>query len=252
MKILKHMANAVRTYGLVDCGLGEKFLLAAKRARVKLLLGMWLSDDEGVNAQEIEELGRLRAQGLRRVIGLVVGSEVLWRGDLTMNRLIEYINQVRGMVPEIPVTTAEPWHIWAGLDNRYPDPTPLVEAVDFIFPNIHPYWEGICLDQAVNAVFERLGIVQEAYPAKKAVISETGWPTNGEPSECAIPSPRNQRRFLKRFLCRAQKAKIDFYYFEGFDEKWKAPPEVEAHWGFYDSDRTPKHPFDTLRRCPKR
>lgn len=249
--ILKRMANAVRTYGLLDCKIGENVLLATKRARVKLALGLWISGDKEANRREIDELKRLASQGLENVIAVVVGSEVLLRGDLTLEELINYINQVRDIVPGIKVTTAEPWHIWFGSDKRYPDITQLINTVDFIFLNIHPYWEKICIDQAVDAVFERFNMVKETYPTKKVMISETGWPSDGEPNGCAVPSLENQRKYLKEFICQAQQENISFYYFEAFDEKWKAPPEVEAHWGFYNSNRTPKHKSKTLLRCPK-
>ncbi|MEK7699866.1 MAG: hypothetical protein AAB332_05630, partial [Planctomycetota bacterium] len=200
MKILKRMANAIRTYGLLDCKLGENILLATKNAHVKLTLGLWLSGDKDANRKEVDELKRLASQGLQNVIAVVVGSEVLLRGDLTLEELINYINQVRDVVPGIKVTTSEPWDIWLGSDKRYPNITPLINAVDFIFLVIHPYWEKICIDQAVDAVFERFNMVKETYPTKKVMISETGWPSGGEPNGCAVPSLENQRKFIKEFI----------------------------------------------------
>ena len=35
---------------------------------------------------------------------------------------------------------------------------------------------------------------------------------------------------------------IPIFYFAAFDEKWKAPPEVEAHWGIWD------HTFSLARQ----
>jgi exo-beta-1,3-glucanase (GH17 family) len=170
---------------------------------------------------------------LQRVVCLAVGSETLWRGDVTLDTLIGYLQQAKALVPGIPVTTAEPWHLWLGMDPRYPDMSPLVAAVDIVFPNIHPYWEGLCIDQAVKAGLARVSLLQQTYPTKPLAISETRWPSAGEPHGCAIPSLDNQLRFVREFLCHAHQAKSHFFYFAASDETWKAPPEVEAHWGFY-------------------
>jgi exo-beta-1,3-glucanase (GH17 family) len=82
------------------------------------------------------------------------------------------------------------------------------------------------------------------------VISETGWPSHGAPNGCAVPSLDNQRRFLTELLCQAHQAKINLFYFEAFDESWKAPPEVESHWGVFSANRSPKHSFTPPLRCP--
>jgi exo-beta-1,3-glucanase (GH17 family) len=168
-----------------------------------------------------------------------------------MGALIDYIQQVREIVGDlgIPVTTAEPWHIWLGLDGRYPDPTSLVNAVDVLFINIHPYWEQVPIGAAVDAVFDRLDQVRQVYPYKTVVISETGWPTAGPPNGPAQPSLENQKLFLKGFLRQAKAEDLSFFSFEAFDERWKPGSGVEQNWGFYLSDRTPKQDVGTLLCC---
>jgi len=249
------LLNSVRSYGVLDCDLGEKILVATRTAGLTLALGTWLSADRATNRTEIEGLRRLASTtGLSGVLGIVVGSEVLLRGDLPMAELIQAIQEVRTIVPGIPVATVEPWHIWLGLDGRYPNPTPLIEAVDVIAVNVHPYWEGVCIGQAVDFVFDRVGRVQIAHPGKLVAVSETGWPTSGESRGCAVPSLLNQSRFLVEFVCRAITGpnRLHFYLFSAFDERWKAALglEVEAHWGLSNPDRTPKHDFAALGPCP--
>jgi len=76
---------------------------------------------------------------------------------------------------------------------------------------------------------------------KLVVISETGWPTEGETNGEAVPTLANQRTFLKLLYKRSRREQLPFFIFEAFDETWKVGWEVEKHWGVYNSDRTPKN-----------
>ncbi len=250
MWLLTRMGNAIRTYGLADCNLGKNLLKAASPAPLQIVLGLWLGPDASANAKEIKSLSKLKGK-LKNVMAIAVGSETLLRGDLSMDVLIGYIQQVRDIVGDqgIPITTAEPWHIWLGLDGRYPDPTPLASAVDFLFLNIHPYWEQVPITAAVDHVFDKVYRVQQAYPSKSVVISETGWPTAGPSNGAAEPSLENQKLFLKEFLPQAKAEDLSFFSFEAFDEQWKPESGVEQHWGLYRSNRTPKQDVETLLCC---
>lgn len=261
IQTLETMASAVRTYGFAGCNIGPNVLAAISGSNLKLALGLWLSNDPSANSNEISVFQKQVAQGLpANVTTVIVGSEVLLRGDLTVSELVTDIQQVRNMTPAgIQVVTADNWDIWDGQDSRYPDLNPLVQAVSFVFINIHPYYAGTCPDQAASQVFTDFNTAQQKYPNMKVTISETGWPTAGETQgNCAVPSTANQQQFLEGFLCQAQQANIDFYIFEAFDEAWKAQPypgnpsplQVEGHWGIYNSNRTPKTSVTTLRGCP--
>lgn len=247
---LRLMANTIRTYGLSDCGIGEKVLTAVQATPSRVFTGLWVGSDAVANATEISELTQLRDLGLlSRVRAVVVGSEALWRGDQSIAGLLSLVRQVRAIVPDIPVTVAEQWHIWAGIDSRYSleQMADLAAEIDFVFVNIHPYWEGVCADQAATTVFDHLATVRAIYPQQQVVISETGWPTAGETIGCAVPSVAGQEDFLDVFLTRAKSEATGFFIFEAFDEPWKGPAEAEKHWGLYQQDRTAKHAIRTLR-----
>ena len=248
MPLLKMMASTIRTYSVTNgfeniIGLGKKYGL-------KVVPGAWLSDNQAANEQEINNLIKVANQS-DNVPFVVVGSEALlrwekgWPGGLPENKLIEYITQVKQNVT-VPVTTAEPWHIWLAHPN-------LVEAADFIFMNVHPYWEGITIDQAANFVLQKYTEVKDEYPAKRAAISETGWPSGGSPNGAAVPGLDNQEKFINNLLELANREAIDLFYFEAFDEGWKTsePNGVGPHWGLYTSQRTPKHSITTFRKVER-
>ena len=238
MPILKNMAEAIRTYGV--CNGLEKIVPIANEFDLKVSPGAWICSNYEGNEEEINNLTSL-AQNYE-VETVIVGNEVVLRYEngwdtLTEAELVDYVTRVKENV-SVPVTTGEPWHIW---DNH----TELVDEVDYILLYVHPYWEGVSIDNAPNYVVERYKEIQNKYQ-KRVVIGEVGWPTEGLPNGEAVPSVENQERFLEEFLKLADEKGISFYFFEAFDEKWKVEESVGPHWGFYYSNRTAKHSIDSV------
>ena len=115
----------------------------------------------------------------------------------------------------------------------------LARAADLIFVNIHPYWEGVPIDSAVEFVVKRIEELERKYPGKRVVVSETGWPTAGMRNGQSIPSLANQKRFLREAESVLRRRGVDAFFFEAFDEAWKSnePRGVGPHWGLYTVDR---------------
>lgn len=76
----------------------------------------------------------------------------------------------------------------------------------------------------------------------KQVIVETGWPSAGQTIGAAVPGAGNAATFLKNFGTWADSRGVKYYYFEAFDELWKASREdgVGSHWGIWDQNGTLK------------
>jgi exo-beta-1,3-glucanase (GH17 family) len=229
-EIIKKYSNAVRTYSSTHGN--EHAAKYAKKYGLKLYLGVWIGSDDSANEAEIESAIQLASQGL--VDSIIVGCEVLLRGDKTEEELIDYINRVKSHV-SVPVTYAETWGIWWNNGNGR---QALANAVDYIMIQCHPYWEKIPNEQAVNHIASAYDKVKSLYPDKKICIGETGWPSDGLANGMAIPSQVNQRRFLTEFVDWARANNVDYFVFEFFDEPWKSgePYEVGTHWGFFTSD----------------
>jgi exo-beta-1,3-glucanase (GH17 family) len=131
--------------------------------------------------------------------------------------------------------------------------TTLGAAVDVIYANIFPYWEGVPITQAVNQVVTEYQELVNTYPGKEVVISETGWPSGGSPSPqnaAAVPSLANEQAFWQQFIVAAIQNGIPYGAFEAFDEPWKSTSipgnTVDAFWGLYNSSGTPKTSITTL------
>src|SRR2546421_610793 len=122
------------------------------------------------------------------ITSVVVGNEVLLRGEMTTADLVSTIRSVKSQVA-VPVTYADVWEYW--LRNRE-----VYEAVDFITIHILPYWEDFPIrakfaSSHVDSIRRRMAV---AFPGKEILIGETGWPSEGRMREGALPSRTNPAR----------------------------------------------------------
>ena len=236
MPLLKLVSNGIRTYG---CRHLEAVITATREISLPLTLGIWLSGNPEQDSAEIA-CAVDQAQANPHIASIVVGNESILAGHLTATQVCTYTQQVRESTG-LPVTTAEPWHIWVAHSN-------LATCVDYLLIHIHPYWECQPIENTVAFVQQKFEQVSTQYPDKAVVIGETGWPTagTGREAHCGpMPalSPEQQSQFAADFLEWAEQEGVDFYYFEAFDEPWKCEggrSEVECHWGIYGADRAPK------------
>jgi len=208
----------------------------AQRYGMKVLLGIWLGYDRKANEQQVK-LGIATARAYPQVLrGVIVGNEVLLRGDLSSKQLAGYLQQVRSAV-SVPVTYADVWEFWL----RHRD---LASSVDFITIHILPYWEDqpVPPERAVEHVAKVYREVQQAFPGRQVMIGETGWPSAGRPRHAASASVVNEARYLREFLRYAATVHMPYNVIEAFDQPWKRAQEGTAggYWGIFDSHARPK------------
>jgi exo-beta-1,3-glucanase (GH17 family)/cellulose synthase/poly-beta-1,6-N-acetylglucosamine synthase-like glycosyltransferase len=229
MAQMAQLTDQIRSYSAAqNPGLPE----AAKAAGLRLSLGIWLNRDAAQNQREIEAGLRDARAGLAQ--HLIVGNEVLLRRELTPDQLIEKLRRVRAASP-VPVTTAEPWHVWLA----HPE---LANEVDFLTVHLLPYWEGVPAEEGVKQAMQGLRWVQERHPGKPIWIGEVGFPSEGAPVGRARPSPAAQALFVREFVALAAREKLNYFLIEAYDQAWKTNEEgrAGAHWGLFDATRQPK------------
>ncbi len=234
LQLLEGQVNAVRTYSVG--GTLSDVPELADRHGLNVALGAWLDADRDKNEEQLRTVIDL-ANTHQNVVRVIIGNEVLFRGDLKVEELARYLDRARASIGQ-PVGTAETWHTWLA----YPE---LAQHVDFIGVHLLPYWEGVAVDRAVDYSFSQLRRLQKAFPHKPIVIAEIGWPSRGRTRESAVASDANEALFLRRFLHRAEQEQIVYYVMEAFDQPWKAYLEgaVGSYWGVYDVNRHPKFAF---------
>jgi exo-beta-1,3-glucanase (GH17 family)/cellulose synthase/poly-beta-1,6-N-acetylglucosamine synthase-like glycosyltransferase len=222
--------RTVRTYS--STGGSELVPLIANEFGMRTSVGAWVDRDNVRNEREIRSVIDL-ARRHRNITSVVVGNETIYRADQTVEELIRKIQHVKRETG-LPVTTGEIWHAWL-------DHPELVSAVDYIAAHVLPYWEGIpdvgAVDQAIR-VYNRL---RAAYPGKRIVIAEFGWPSAGHNRRDAVPSRTSQAQVLREFVTRAEQLGIDYNIIEAYDQPWKTfEGGVGPYWGFLDTGRQPK------------
>jgi glucan 1,3-beta-glucosidase len=234
---LAKISDCVRTYS-IENGLDRVPALAAK-AGLKVMQGIWLGSSRLKNAVQISTAVRLAKDYPGVITSLVVGNEVLLRGEMTTTDLAAIIRGVKAQV-NVPVTYADVWEYWL----RYRE---IYEAVDFITIHILPYWEDFPIPAKfaathVNLIRQRMAVT---FPGKEILIGETGWPSQGRMREGALPSRTNQARVVSEILQMAMQENFRVNLIEAYDQPWKRQLEgtVGGYWGLFDSERRePKYP----------
>ncbi|HEX7814200.1 glycoside hydrolase family 17 [Dyella sp.] len=239
LKALSQRFDCIRTYSQSH-GL-DKVPEIAGRYHMKVLMGIWLGRDLKDNAREVS-MGIASAKAHPQVLrGIVVGNEVLLRGELSPKALAAYAQQVREQVPSsVPLTYADVWEFWL----RYPQ---MAKAVDFLTIHILPYWEDnpVPPEHAIRHVAEVYQKVKASFPGRQVMIGETGWPSAGRPRRDARASLVNEARYLREFLVYANSVDMPYNVIETFDQPWKRAQEgtVGGYWGIYDVNAKPKFPM---------
>ena len=227
MAIVAPYTTWIRTFGMDD-GL-EASGAVARTLGLKTALGAWIGPVAEENERQIGNL--LAAVKAGEADMVIVGSEVLLRGDLPVDELIAYLQRVRAGAGGVPVGYADVWDVWLG----HPE---LVAAVDVVVANCHPFWSGVDAGRAVPLVEDWYHQVQAVAADRPVIIGETGWPTGGDPVGEAVPALDDAVEFLSAFLAWAEAAGVEYFYFEAFDEPWKEAWEGSQgpHWGVWDQD----------------
>jgi exo-beta-1,3-glucanase (GH17 family)/cellulose synthase/poly-beta-1,6-N-acetylglucosamine synthase-like glycosyltransferase len=234
LALLAGKTHAIRTYTVED--VLAQIPELARKYHINVALGMWVDANSETNEQYLQTLLKV-ARSQPNVVRVVIGNEAILREEISVHDLAGYLDRARKALG-IPVSTAEPWHVWL----KHPE---LADHVDYLAVHMLPYWEGIHADQAVTYIVDRINELKARFPEKPIVIAEVGWPSNGRTRKGAVASMANQASFLRRFLERASQEKYTYYVMEAFDQPWKRETEgaVGAYWGVYDVDRRPKFPF---------
>src|SRR5260370_40786761 len=110
---LSRLTGCVRTYA-TDNGL-DQVLPIAQRLGIKVLQGLWLGRDRAKNRIQIDTPIALARRYPNAINGIVVGNEVLLRGELSVEDIAAVLREVKAATG-MPLTYADVWEFW--LRNR--------------------------------------------------------------------------------------------------------------------------------------
>ena len=227
MEIIKPYAKWVRSFSCTDGN--ELIPMIAKEYGLKTLVGAWLGDDPEINEREITGLIQLAEEGYVDIAA--VGNEVMYRKDLTEDELIEFITRVKKALPGIPVGYVDAYYEFSARPR-------ITELCDVILANCYPFWEGCSFEYSLVYMKNMYYQAMNAAKGKKVIITETGWPSQGESFQGAHPSMENARNYFINTQLWSKTDDIEIFYFSSFDESWKvgAEGDVGAYWGIWDKN----------------
>jgi exo-beta-1,3-glucanase (GH17 family) len=227
LELIKPYTKWIRTFSCTEGN--EQIPILAKEYGLKTLVGAWLGDDPIINEDEINGLINLTNQGCVDIAA--VGNEVMYRGDLSEDELIDYINRVKSAIPNTPVGYVDAYY-------EFTDRPKITEVCDVILANCYPFWEGCSLEYSLVYMKQMYFQAMSAASGKKVIITETGWPSQGANLEGAFPSYENALKYFINAQNWSNDENIEMFYFSSFDESWKVGSEgdVGAFWGLWDKN----------------
>lgn len=255
MAVISQLTNVVRLYG-TDCNQTEMVLHAIDRlglqSDMKVWLGVWQDTNATTNARQLSQMYKVLADyGAGQFVGAIVGNEILFREDMTVDALGTLVTEVKANFTalgyNLPVATSDVGDKWTQA---------LADKVDYVMSNVHPFFTGKVIDDA--AEFTWAYWQNQNFPLKpdltKNYIAETGWPTKGgtdcgpNADTCAqgsVAGVQELNQFMDEWVCQALNNGTNYFWFEAFDEPWKikfdtAGKEWEDQWGLMDVNRNLK------------
>lgn len=236
---LKRIATQSQCVRIYSVGQGLDYVpQAAQKLGLKVLVGAWIGWTAADNDKEIKLATALANQYPETVKALIIGNEVLLRGEQTEAAMMGYIAKAKQLT-KVPVTYADVWEFWLKHSK-------LEQSVDFVTIHLLPYWENDpqSVERSIahaNNVMAKLDAAFE----KSILIGETGWPSIGRQRGLSTPSQLNQARYIRAFLREAHQKQWSYNLIEAFDQPWKRELEgtVGGFWGIYDTSLNPKFSF---------
>jgi len=233
LHMLADETHTIRTYASLE---GMQVVPAiARKYGLNMIQGAWIGGMTMAkeNQAEIDQLIKDANEYPDVIKRVIVGNEVLLRGELKPEQLLQYIRQVKRAVKQ-PVSYADVWSFYM----RYPE---IAQEVDFFTVHILPYWEDepLKIEETASHIEKNYRKIREAYPGKPILIGESGWPSAGRQRGWAVPSVVNEAKFIRSLVQLANKNGFDYNIVEAFNQPWKSKLEgvVGANWGLYSADR---------------
>ena len=232
LAVIEPHVRWIRTFSCTD---GHELIPAiAREKNLKTMVGIWLDDDREHNELELENAIRVAKEG--HVDILAVGNEVLLRGDLSEDELLDYMRRAKEGAPGVEVGYVDAYF-------EFVDHPRIADACDVLLANCYPFWEGCPAEHALLYMKDMYQRVSSVANGKRVIVSETGWPNIGTAEGAAVPSFENAVKYFVDTCRWSEEENIEVFYFSSFDESWKvgAEGDVGAYWGLWDKDGQPKY-----------
>ena len=144
---MKSHSKIIKTYAVSDCNTLQNLGPAAEAEGFQIQLGIWPNDDAHFEAEKEALQNYLPKISVSTIKIFLVGSEALYREDLTASELASKINDIKDLVKgikdkngksysSVPVGTVDSWNVLVDGASK-----PAIDAADVVYSNSFSYWQ---------------------------------------------------------------------------------------------------------------
>ncbi|MCJ1282798.1 hypothetical protein MMC26_002124 [Xylographa opegraphella] len=218
--------DVVRLYG-VDCN--QVANVVAANTGMKLFLGIF---DINSIQSEVQTIAKAINGDWSLVQTVSVGNELVNSGGASVGAVVAAISTARTMLKAAgyngPVVTVD---TMVAMQSN-PE---LCTASDFCAINCHAFFDSNTQASGAGAFVQGwIEKVSEAANGKLTIVTETGWPSQGNANGAAVPSSQNQQTALSSIQSTVSSNVI---LYSAFNTMWKtntaATFNAEQYWGMY-------------------
>jgi exo-beta-1,3-glucanase (GH17 family) len=267
VRTMSGITRRIKTYSLVCLTATQVILDYAIAHKMTVMLGVFVTQQQSRNDLEVANFRTIASKYAQAgvISDIMVGNEPIFVEKASVSQVVDTIAAVRGAANaaglKAPIGTAEIYGVWMKEQNPAGSPQipsvdfmPVVNVVDWIGLNTHPYYAGqdpligdVGADQVgaagfVAKHFKEIGISKPVY------ITETGYPDAGKAfklgTKVASPSLKGLQAFAKSVEL-AARPDTPVYFFEPFNGDWKrrwlaSATDIDYHFGLFNCDRSRK------------
>ncbi|EMG46656.1 SCW/CMP-family cell wall glucosidase, putative, partial [Candida maltosa Xu316] len=225
--------DVIRLYS-TDCQ-GIENVLAAMNSNQQIYLGVWNIESPMGELQDIVNAISQNSRGWSAVHTIAIGNERVNSGEATVAQVQQAVDTARQFLKSNsytgPIVTVDT--LVAYVANPQ-----LCQMSDYLAVNCHPYWDGgVQPSNSGPWLLQQIANLQSVCGTEKDVlITESGWPTQGDPYGQCVPSVPNQVAAVKSIVSSLADRVI---LFTMYNDYWKfsiggaGPYGVEYYWGLF-------------------
>lgn len=226
--------GTVRLYG-IGCNLVPLAVRLAHENKQTIFAGAWLSN--GADNEPLDDVIRTYADAVKNeadgdwnaIAAFSVENERVNEKLFTASAVVEAIRTAREKLRALgyngPVGAVET--VPAMVDNPS-----ICEAADIAMVNAHAFFDPNSVAEDAGQFVQ--GQIEQVRKAcnKRVVVTETGWPHQGDTNGKAVPNQENQQKAIESLR---SKFDGDIYLFNAYDSPWKSDWQgsfnAERYWG---------------------
>ena len=217
--------DLIRLYG-TDCHQTKFVLEATVGKNVKIFAGIYKMDQL---AKEIGELISDVDGDWSRIHAVSVGNELVNKKESTPKQVLDAMQTVKDALKLAkysgPVVTVDTFKaIYDNIELCKDTPFCAINCHAFFDPHTTPEQAGKFVQDWVDKVAEKSG--------KPVLVTETGWPTQGDRNGVAVPGKEQQNTAIQSIEKAMPKNKI---LFNAYNDNWKTDFDgsfkAEHFWG---------------------